>query len=74
MSVAKISATCPFCKESIMEGATKCKHCQSDLTELKRKKRSYFSRYNTFKHGFVFGATLVIVLGLVIYFRFFFGR
>ena len=74
MSLAKTSTICPFCKEPIMEGATKCKHCQSDLSELKRKKRSYFARYNSFKYGFWTGAGTVIVLGLIIYFRFFFGR
>ncbi len=74
MSVAKVSATCPFCKESILEGATKCKHCQSDLSELKRKKKSYFARFNTFKFGFLFGLILVTVLELVIYFRFFFHK
>ena len=74
MSVAKVPATCPFCKETILEGATKCKHCQSDLSELKKKKKSYFSRYNTFKHGFLTGLGIVVVLELVIYFRFFFHK
>jgi hypothetical protein len=76
MSLAKTTSVCPFCKEVIADGATKCKHCQSDLSELKRKKKSYFSRYNTFKFGFYTGALGVLLLGLAVYvyFRFFFHR
>jgi predicted amidophosphoribosyltransferase len=72
MSVAKTTTTCPYCKESIAEGASICKHCHSDLAALKKKKPSIFARYNTFKYGFFTGAITLIVLFLLVYFKFFY--
>ncbi len=71
MSVAKTMGVCPFCKEPINAEAIKCKHCQSDLTEIKKPKRSYFARLNTFKHGFLIGVGFTILLVILIYFQFF---
>lgn len=28
--------TCPYCKEKYNEGATKCPHCQSDLSDMQK--------------------------------------
>jgi hypothetical protein len=72
MSVAKTTSTCPFCRETIAEGAIRCKHCHADLATLSKKKKTVFARYNTFKYGFVTGGVTVIVLFLVIYFKFFY--
>ncbi len=44
---------CPKCKESILSGATKCKHCGGDL-------RNYFVR-----HKVITGILVLIVLGII---------
>ncbi len=71
MSVAKAAGTCPYCKEQINAAATKCKHCQSDLSDYRKKKPSLLSRYNTFKIGFITGVCFAVALGILIYFQFF---
>jgi ribosomal protein L37AE/L43A len=71
MSVAKTMTVCPFCKEPIAVGATKCKHCQSDLTAAAKKKKSIFAKYNTFRFGFLTGILFTITLGILVYMQFF---
>ena len=48
MSLAKQSTVCPYCKEPIIAGASKCKHCQSELNKPDIKK-SRLGRYKTFR-------------------------
>lgn len=71
MSVAKTMTVCPYCKEPIATGATRCKHCQSDLAAVAKKKRSVFAKYNTFRFGFLTGIIFTITLGLLVYLQFF---
>jgi hypothetical protein len=74
MSVAKQTVICPFCREPILAGATKCKHCQSNLAEIKEKKGSIFQKYNTFRFGFMTGVVFTIVLFILVYWQFFRGK
>ena len=71
MSLAKTTATCPFCKETIHPQAVKCKHCQSDLSAAKEKKRSYFAQYNTFRFGFLAGVLFAVVMAILLYVQFY---
>lgn len=71
MSVAKTMTVCPFCKEPIAAGATRCKHCQSDLAAAPKKKKSLFAKYNTFRFGFLTGILFTITLGILVYVQFF---
>ncbi len=71
MSVAKDMSICPYCREPINAAATKCKHCQSDLSTARKKRRSLFSQFNTFRYGFLFGVCFSIVLAVLIYIEFF---
>ena len=70
MSVAKSMTTCPCCKEPIATGATKCKHCQSDLASISKKKKSFFARFDTFRLGFATGIVFTIMVGVLIYIQF----
>ncbi|MEW6051986.1 MAG: hypothetical protein AB1644_13110 [Candidatus Zixiibacteriota bacterium] len=71
MSVAKSTAICPFCKEPINAGAVKCKHCQSDLSGIRKTRTNYFARYNTFRYGFLAGILFTVAVALLGYFQFF---
>lgn len=71
MSIAKTVGACPYCKEPIHPQAVKCKHCQSDLSEAKKKKRSFFAPYNTFRYGFLTGVLFALIMGLLVYLQFF---
>ncbi len=71
MSVAKETVACPFCREQIHPQATKCKHCQSDLTAVKKKKPSIFAKYNSFRYGFAVGVVFAVVVALLGYIEFF---
>lgn len=71
MSVVKTMTSCPFCKEPIAAGATKCKHCQSDLTAAAKKKRPYFAKFNTFRTGFLSGILFTLAIGILFYIQFY---
>ena len=71
MSVAKSTAICPFCKEPINAGAVKCKHCQSDLLASKKAGKGHFSRFDTFRNGFISGIVFAVAVALLAYFQFF---
>ena len=58
---------CPLCKEPIVAGATRCKHCHSDLSGLSLPKSSRFSRLNTFRFGFLTGVLFTLALVLLTY-------
>lgn len=71
MTVAKQTITCPFCKEPIIAGATRCKHCQSDLTKADAaKNKSRFAKYNTFRIGFLVGILFTIIMVILGYVQF----
>ncbi|MFQ5499618.1 MAG: hypothetical protein ACE5FH_08090 [Candidatus Zixiibacteriota bacterium] len=72
MSVAKQKSKCPYCKETIAVGATKCKHCQSDLP----RKRKWFrlSRWNTFRIGFAVGVLFTLALSILAWIQFYAGE
>jgi len=71
MTLAKQSATCPYCREVIAAGATRCKHCQADLAKAgTAKNKSRFASYNTFRMGFLAGVLFSIVLAILAYFQF----
>ncbi len=72
MSVAKETIRCPFCREAIASGATRCKHCHADLSDGK-KKRSPLARCNTFRFGFLTGILFTLTLFVLIYYQFY-GR
>jgi predicted amidophosphoribosyltransferase len=69
MSVAKQSVICPYCKEQILAGATRCKHCQAELIKVDSKK-SRFAGYNTFRTGFLVGVLFTIVVTILGYLTF----
>jgi hypothetical protein len=71
MSLAKSTGVCPYCKEQINSAATKCKHCQSDLSDYRKKKPPFLARFNTFKFGFIAGVGFAVVLGVLVYLEFF---
>lgn len=70
MSLAKTTGVCPFCKETIAAGATRCKHCQSDLGAARKARKGLFAPYNTFRYGFLTGVVFTLILGVLAYFQF----
>ncbi len=73
MSVAKQTQKCPFCLEPMLAGATRCKHCQADLTEI-AKKKSRLAGHDTFRHGFLTGILFSLLLALLLYAHFYWGQ
>ncbi len=71
MTITKTMGSCPYCKEPIIATATRCKHCHADLTVISKSKKSFFSRYDRFKHGFVAGIIFALAMGILVYFQFF---
>ena len=73
MTVAHQTIRCPYCKEPIATGATRCKHCQSDLAGQVAKKKSMFAEMNTFRTGFLSGILFCLILAVLAYFQFWGG-
>ena len=73
MTVTKMSQKCPYCKETISAGATRCKHCHADLT-AKTKKSSALAQLNNFRTGFLCGVLFALILGVLGYLHFFSGN
>lgn len=78
ISVQKVNSNekeCPFCGETILLVAIKCKHCGSDLSLNRKKHTSSQSkppqREGTFRSGFA-GFMIIVGLLLACYFFFFF--
>jgi len=71
MSVAKELQKCPFCLEPIMAGATRCKHCQVDLTAIGQEKRSRLAKLQTFKTGFLTGLLFSLIIVLLLWAHFY---
>ena len=72
MSVAKTLDKCPFCREPINPGATRCKHCHADL-KPGEKTRSPFRKLNNFRAGFLSGVLFCLILTVLIYLQFYAG-
>jgi len=70
MSVAKEMTRCPLCKEPIIAGAVRCKHCHAELGKPKNKKNP-LSNLNTFRTGFLTGVLFTLVLVILAYIQFF---
>lgn len=70
MTVAKSTTKCPFCKETILEGAVRCRHCHADLAE-KSKKKNPLAQFDHFRYGFMFGVLFCIVLAFLAYLQFY---
>ncbi|HPI32197.1 MAG TPA: hypothetical protein PLR32_02700, partial [candidate division Zixibacteria bacterium] len=57
---------CPFCKETILEGAVKCKHCHSELSAPPAARPKRLARLNTFRIGFLVGVVFTLILVILV--------
>lgn len=74
MSLAKETIRCPYCREPIVAGATRCKHCHADLGDRTKKKPLGLGKVNTFRVGFLAGILFAILIEWLIYLQFFAGE
>ena len=72
VGVAKPLKKCPFCREPIAAEAVRCKHCQADLTgsAAPETPSPTFSRFNTFRVGFLAGLLFAAILAVIAYLHF----
>ena len=74
MVVSKPMKKCPFCLEPIAVAASRCKHCQADLTgDKKTKSGSAFASINNFRVGFISGVLFALILAILAYGHFNWG-
>ena len=71
MTLAKEMTKCPFCKEPIIAGALRCKHCHAELGSLKAKRKNPLARLNTFRTGFLTGVLFTLILAILAYIQFY---
>ena len=71
MAIAKEMTRCPLCKEPIIAGASRCRHCHADLAVTSSKKKSWFVKIDDFRHGFLTGILFTLILVVLAYFQFF---
>ena len=69
MSLAKSTQKCPYCKETIAAGASRCKHCHADLKKPAGR-WPWLTHLNNFRAGFLGGIAFSIVLFLLGYLHF----
>jgi len=69
MTLAKDVSKCPYCKEPIVTGAVRCKHCHADLTTGSTK-QSFWTKYNCFRTGFLCGLLFAVIIFVIGYFHF----
>jgi len=73
MTLVKQSAKCPFCKETIAAGASRCKHCHSDLKTAPGEKKK-LKQLDNFRTGFISGIVFTLTLVFLIYVQFLMGE
>jgi predicted amidophosphoribosyltransferase len=66
MVVVKPLKKCPYCREPIAAEATRCKHCQADLTDKPKSRSGRWREYDNFRVGFLTGVLFSILLALLI--------
>ncbi|MDF1545550.1 MAG: hypothetical protein P1R58_10655 [bacterium] len=64
MSVVKLAVKCPHCKEPIIAGSTRCKHCHAELVSS-TKKTSPLKKLDTFRAGFLSGLLFSLLIALI---------
>lgn len=73
MTLVRNLERCPLCKEPIIPGAVRCKHCHADLRKDTAKSVGRFQRIDNFRAGFIAGTVFTAVLVILIYIQFFLG-
>jgi len=73
MAVVKQLTKCPYCLEPIAAGATRCKHCQADLTANK-KKSGVLKGLDNFRTGFLTGVLFSLLLAVLAWYHFWAGH
>jgi hypothetical protein len=71
MTLAREMTRCPLCREPILAGASRCRHCHADLGAASSKKNPYFSKIDDFRHGFLTGILFTLLLVVLAWFQFF---
>ena len=70
MAIVKEITRCPFCKEPVILGASKCKHCLSELNDSSKVGKKLLASLNTFRFGFALGILFALLLTLLAYLHF----
>ncbi|MEW6413105.1 MAG: hypothetical protein AB1483_11660 [Candidatus Zixiibacteriota bacterium] len=69
MTLTQSLEKCPYCRETIAAGATRCKHCHASLVE-NGNNAAFGSKYNTFRTGFLCGILFTLILVVLGYLHF----
>ncbi len=69
MTLTQSLEKCPYCRETITAGATRCKHCHADLDDNKPR-NNVWSKYNSFRTGFLCGILFTLILFVLAYLHF----
>ncbi|MEW5992889.1 MAG: hypothetical protein AB1744_00645 [Candidatus Zixiibacteriota bacterium] len=67
MTLAKQLIRCPLCKEPIAAGASRCKHCHADLSQVTPTREKWLVKLDTFRNGFLAGVLFTLILVLLSY-------
>lgn len=73
MTLAKDISKCPYCREPIITGAIRCKHCHTDLSDEKSAE-SIWAKYNRFRTGFLCGILFTLIVFVLGYLHFTAGK
>jgi hypothetical protein len=69
MTLARELDKCPCCKEPIVSGALRCKHCHADLS-ISKKGTTFWAAYNNFRTGFLCGLLFALMTLVLAYLHF----